>query len=57
VWSALKAVLAAFFGVRSRKKAAKPIKVWQLILAGVMCALVLALLVWLGVHHLVAAQR
>ncbi|WP_410499856.1 DUF2970 domain-containing protein [Chitinibacter sp. S2-10] len=53
MWQAIKAVLAAFFGVRSRGKAARPIKPAHIIGAGLLCAVLLALLIWALVRHLV----
>ncbi|QLG89268.1 DUF2970 domain-containing protein [Chitinibacter bivalviorum] len=50
----IRTVLAAFFGVRSRQQAAKPISPVQLVIAGVLCAVALGLLVWLLVRYLVA---
>lgn len=56
MWVAIKAVLAAFIGVRSREKSRRPVQVWQLLVAGLLCGLLLALLVWGLVHTLVSAQ-
>lgn len=50
----IRTVLAAFFGVRSRQHASKPIAPVQLVLAGLLCAALLAMLVWLLVRYVVA---
>ncbi|QLI81380.1 DUF2970 domain-containing protein [Chitinibacter fontanus] len=57
MWTAIKAVLAAFFGVRSREKSRRPVQIWQLLVAGLLCGLLLALLVWGLVHTLVTTQQ
>ncbi|KAF0812210.1 hypothetical protein IGB42_03199 [Andreprevotia sp. IGB-42] len=55
--AAIKAVLAAFFGVRGRDNAEKhKLKPGQIIAAGLICALVLVLLVLLLVRTLVSSQ-
>ncbi|WP_035054551.1 DUF2970 domain-containing protein [Andreprevotia chitinilytica] len=55
--AAIRAVLSAFFGVRGRKGAeSDKLKPGQVIVAGVICALVLAMLVLLLVRSLVASQ-
>lgn len=54
VFAALKAVLAGFFGVRSRKNAEQvPIKVTYLIVAGLICALLLVVLLLAVARYLV----
>ncbi|WP_157670467.1 DUF2970 domain-containing protein [Chitinibacter sp. GC72] len=50
----MRAVLAAFFGVRSREQARRQLKPAQLIVAGLLCALLLALLVYGVVQYLVS---
>jgi hypothetical protein len=53
--AAIKAVLAGFFGVQSRRNAEKtPIKPIYFIVAGVMCAVILALLIISLAQYLVA---
>ena len=55
--AAIRAVLAAFFGVRGRSNAERSkLKPGQIIAAGLICALVLVLLVLLLVRTLVASQ-
>jgi hypothetical protein len=54
VWDSVRAVLAAFFGVRSREQARRQLKPVQLIMAGLLCALLLALLVYGVVQYLVS---
>jgi hypothetical protein len=56
MWDAIKTVGAAFFGVRSRAKASLQLRPWQIICAGVVCAGLLALLIWLLAQALVAGQ-
>lgn len=54
--AALKAVLAGFFGVRSRHHAEKtPIKLMHLIVVGVLCAVTLALIL-IGLARYIVAQ-
>ncbi|WP_373973969.1 DUF2970 domain-containing protein [Chitinibacter sp. SCUT-21] len=51
---AILAVFAAFFGVRSRKNALQRVKLWQIVVAGLLCAAVLTALVGLLVRYLVS---
>lgn len=52
--AALKAVLAGFFGVRSRKNAEQAaMKVWHIIVIGLLCALLLAGVLFAVARYLV----
>lgn len=54
LFAALKAVLAGFFGVRSRKSAEQtPIKVWHIVVIGLLCAVLLAGLLFGVARYLV----
>ena len=54
-WTAIKAVLAGFFGVQSRRNAEKiPIKPIYFVIVGVGCAVILALLLVSLARYLVA---
>ncbi|QZA81233.1 DUF2970 domain-containing protein [Deefgea piscis] len=54
LWATILAVLAGFFGVRSRKNAERaPLKLPYLIAAAVMCALLLAALLLALARYLV----
>ncbi|MBM5574120.1 DUF2970 domain-containing protein [Deefgea sp. CFH1-16] len=55
LWATILAVLAGFFGVRSRKNAERaPLKLPYLIAAGVLCALLLAALLLALARYLVS---